>query len=90
MSNSESSRHIRIHIDRLSLRGFDAGKSQTIGGEVKTALAGIIRDHGLDPGKASRQIRGKYEAAPIKVQRGADAQDIGRQIAERIYGGLLR
>ncbi len=90
MSNSESSPHIRIHIDRLRLQGFDPGKSQAIGGEVKTALAGLIRDRGLDPGNASRQIRGKYEAAPIQVRRGADAQDIGRQIAERIYGGLLR
>jgi len=85
-----SHRTVSLHIETLMLGGFPPGDRYRIGEAVQRELERLVSTQGLAPllareGEIARLDGGAFQVAPsIK----ADA--IGSQIAQAVYGALIR
>lgn len=80
--------NIELNIDDLVLHGFAYGDRYLISTVIERELSRLFSERGAPPllrrdGSFSRFDGGVFEAAP-----GANAEIIGIQVAQKIYGGL--
>ncbi|MGH9944725.1 MAG: hypothetical protein ACRD9R_20450 [Pyrinomonadaceae bacterium] len=79
---------VELHIEELVLHGFAPGDGVDIGAAVERELARLFAEQGVPPSfmhglEATRVNAGGFNVAP-----GAQAEAIGAQVAQAIYGGL--
>jgi len=79
---------IELHIGELVLEGFPRLDEAQLGAAVQEALERLIAERGMPAslarnGRIANLDRGAFGVAP-----GANAQMIGTQIAQAVYGGL--
>jgi len=80
-------RNVEVEIHELVLHGFDGMDGSAIGESLQVALAARLAARS-DPGK-SRTVD-RVEAAAIELAPGVTAPSLGRAVAERVYGSILR
>ena len=82
---------INVHIERLILEGFSVSDAQSpiIGAAVERELARLLATGGLE---RSLQSGGAWATVPVgAVQLTASKPaQLGRQIAQAVYGGIGR
>jgi hypothetical protein len=76
---------VELHIEELVLTGFAESDRHRIGDAVEHELARLLRQNGLQGNSAAVDL---VNAGRFKVARGARAQEIGRQIAQTVYGNI--
>jgi hypothetical protein len=82
------SRRVRVHIDRLVLRGFDAGQRQAIALGLRTELARQL-SQSLDGVDRGRSIAG-LDAGRMSLRSDEPADRAGRRMAQRIVERIRR
>jgi len=81
---------IKLHIERLVLDGLPIARTQ--GGKVRAAVEQELTrllaiggvSHELRPGGAMPSLRG----GNIRIEKGANAGDMGREIARSVHGEI--
>lgn len=81
---------VSLHIEKLVLHGLAPGDRYRIGEAMQRELERLIAMQGLAPllargGEIARLDGGVFQVAPS-----AKADAIGSQIAQAVYGGLIR
>jgi hypothetical protein len=81
---------INVHIERLILVGLPLKGSQgpLLQTAVETELARLLADGGVSPGLAAGGALPHVSASGIQVAGGNDPVQMGRQIAQSVYGGI--
>ncbi|HEY0063203.1 MAG TPA: hypothetical protein VGC21_13865 [Telluria sp.] len=82
--------NIALHMEKLVLTGFDmpSGQRGLLQASVEAELARLLTEGGVAPGLARGALLGHVDAASIEVAAGADPVQLGRQIAQSVYGGI--
>lgn len=80
-----SAADVELHIEELVLTGFARSDRHRIGDAVEHELARLLGQNGLQGNSAAVEL---VNAGRFKVARGARAQEIGRQIAQTVYGNI--
>lgn len=79
---------IELHIEELLLDGFADLDGAKLGAAVQEALGRLIAERGGPASLAHGGTVAHLDAGAFAVAPGSDAQVIGSQIAQAIYGGL--
>jgi hypothetical protein len=81
--------NINLHIERLVLDGVNIapGQRHLLQASVETELARMLMDGGLSPGLAQGSDLPRLSTSGIQLT-GNNPVQIGRQIAESVYGGI--
>ncbi len=81
--------NINLHIERLVLEGVNIapGQRHLLQASVETELARLLTDGGLAPGLAQGSTLPRLSTSGIHITGNNPAQ-IGRQIAQSVYGGI--
>jgi hypothetical protein len=90
MNRHEQPPSVELHVEELVLRGFSMGDGGEIARFIEGELARLFAERGVPPslrrgGDVPYLDAGAFDAAP-----GADAQAIGVQVAQALYGGFSR
>lgn len=82
--------NINLHIDRLILDGVNITPSQRhlLQASVQTELARLFTEGGMSSGLASGGALPHVSASGIQLANGNDPAQLGRQIAQSVYGGI--
>lgn len=81
---------IRLHIDRLVI---DAGlrlDGQALGAAVEAELTRLLTEHGAPSGLGSAARVAHLDGGRLQPDRGAGAEEVGKQVAQRVHEGLNR
>ena len=78
---------IELRIDRLVLNGGEFAGHERIAETLKGELANLLTEEGLS-NNAAATVREKIDAGTVTLRRGMRMEDLGREIARSIYGGL--
>jgi hypothetical protein len=81
-----SAADVELHIEELVLTGFAQSDRHRIGDAVERELARLLKQKAI-PGTNSAAID-LVNAGRFQVAHGAKAQEIGRQIAQTVYGNI--
>lgn len=81
-------RRVRVHIDRLVLRGFDAGQRDAIALGFRTGLARQL-SQSLDGVARGRSIAA-VDAGRMSLRSDEPADRAGRRMAQRIVERIRR
>jgi len=81
---------IEVHIEELVLHGFAPGDGYRIGAAVERELGRLFGEQGVpgwltQGGEVERLDGGTFETAP-----GSQADTVGVQVAQALYGGLAK
>lgn len=84
--------NINLHIDRVVLDGLrlDDAQQKVLQATIEYELLGLIKDQGLGGELIGGGARPSVAADGIQLQRGYSSMQLGRQIAQSVYGGLTR
>ena len=85
-----SHRTVSLHIETLALDGFPPGDRYRIGEAVQRELERLVSTQGLPPVPARQADIPRLDGGAFQVAPGAKADAIGSQIAQAVYGGLIR
>lgn len=82
--------NINLHIERLVLDGVNIppGQRHLLQASVETELARLLTDGGVSPSLAGGVALPHASANGIQLAGGNDPVQIGRQIAQSVYGGI--
>jgi hypothetical protein len=88
MSANWDNANIELRINELVLHGFARGDRERIGAAVQQELQRQLTEQGfahalLQPGNVRR-----LDAGAIQIQQGGQAETIGRQVAQAVYGSV--
>jgi len=81
---------LRIHIDRLTLEGFEGIDADRVGEAVRVELGLLIAAQGSPSTWRQDMQVVALEGGAFQVADGADEATIGRAVAQSVYGGLQR
>jgi len=81
---------ITLHIDQLTLHGFDRIDRHQLGAAVQRELSRLIRDQGLPSSLNQTQTIGNINAGEFKTGQSTGANSVGTQVAQKIYRGMQR
>jgi len=81
---------IELHIEELVLHGFAPGDRHAIAEAVERELARLFSEQGARPSLAANLAGARLNAGSFNVAPNADAEAIGAQVAQALYGGLSR
>ncbi len=81
---------IEINIQELILHGFPPADRFKIGEAVKSELARIIMDKGLPQNFSQGTEIPGIDGGNFHMSKNMNAQTIGNQIAQSVYGGLTK
>ena len=85
-----SARPLELHIEELTLNGFEAGDHYRISDALERELARLITERGVPRFLAQNNEAGMLAAQEFHVAEGSTPEAIGRQVARAIYMGLYR
>ena len=82
--------NINLHIERLVLDGVNIapGQRHLLQASVETELARLLTDGGLAPGLAQGTALPRLSTSGIQLTGGNNPTQLGRQIAQSVYGGI--
>jgi hypothetical protein len=82
--------NINLHIERLIFDGVNIEPSQhhLLQASVETELARLLTDGGVSPSLAAGSALPQVSASGIQLAGGNDPVQMGRQIAQSVYGGI--
>jgi hypothetical protein len=88
MTSSASPANIQLNIDRLVLDGVNLNprERQQLQSSIEAELGRLLGEQGLHAGLVQGLAVPKLTAAP--VQMSAAPEQLGRQIAASVYGGI--
>lgn len=81
---------INIHIDQLTLHGFNRIDRNQVGSAVQNELSRLIRQQGLPSSLNQTQTIGNLNAGKFKTGQSTGASSVGTQVAQKIYRGMAR
>lgn len=81
---------IELHIEELVLHGFDPADRAGLAAAVEQALGRLLAARGLPPGVAQTGALARLDGGSFTVAPGANAETMGAQVAQAIYGGLTQ
>jgi len=81
--------NINLHIERLVLDGVNIapGQRHLLQASVETELTRLLTDGGLAPSLAQGSALPNLSASDIQMT-GSNPIQLGRQIAQSVYGGI--
>jgi len=80
---------VDLHIEELVLEGFASIDGAEVQAAVQRELTQLFAMQGVPASLRRRGDLGSLEGGEFQVAPGADAQVIGAEIAQAIYGGLV-
>jgi hypothetical protein len=80
--------NIELHIEELVLHGFAPGDRYRIGETMERELAHLFTEQGAPPSLAQSGEIARLEGGNFEVKPGSNAEAIGVQVAQAVYGGL--
>jgi hypothetical protein len=81
---------VELHIGELVLEGFPPMDRAQLGAVVQQELARLFAERGMPAGLAPGGEVASLDGGEFHVAPGSNAQMIGSQIAQAVYGGLGR
>jgi len=81
---------INLHIDQLTLHGFDRIDRHQVGSAVQSELSRLIREQGLPSSLNQAQTIRNMNAGEFKAGQNIGANSVGTQVAQKIYRGMTR
>ena len=83
---------INLHIERLVLDGMqiEPGHQEFLQATLQSELLNLIRDRGLGADVLAGGARPSVAASAIQLDSGYSSAQLGRQIAQSVYGGLRK
>jgi hypothetical protein len=95
MGMSDQMRHprpsvVELHIGELVLDGFPPLDRAQLGVVVQQELTRLFAERGVPAGLANGGEAASLDGGEFHVAPGSNAQAIGAQIAQVVYGGLSR
>jgi len=81
---------VLLHIETLVLDGFAPGDRHRIGEAVQRELQRLLSTQGLAPWLARQGAIARLDGGAFQVAPSAKADAIGSQVAQAVYGGLIR
>lgn len=82
--------HVELHIEELVLDGFPALDGARLGAIVQQELGRLFIQQGIPNGLEQRNMVARLDGGEFQAESDSDAQAIGAQIAQAVYGGLSR
>ena len=84
--------NINVHIERLILDGLPIGYGQRpqVQAAVEAELARLLADDGLSPELLAGGALPSVRAGSIQLANEGNTTQLGRQIAQAVYGGIGR
>lgn len=81
---------IHLHIERLVLDGLSIERAQgpQVQAAVETELARLLMENGLGAPLGAGGAVPSVNAAGIQLSPGSSPAQLGRQIAQSVYGGI--
>lgn len=82
--------NVKLHIERLILDGVNIPSSQRhlLQATVETELTRLLADGGVSPSLTAGSALPHVSANAIQLADGNDPVQMGRQIAQSVYGGI--
>ena len=82
--------NVNLHIDRLILDGVNmvSGQRHLLQASVESELARLLTDGGVSSRIAAGGALPHVSANDIQFSGGNDPVQLGRQIAQSVYGGI--
>ncbi len=81
---------INLHIDQLTLHGFDRIDRNQVGSAVQRELSRLIREQGLPSSLSQTQTIANINAGEFKTGQSSGANSVGTQVAQKIFRGMMR
>ena len=78
--------HIELHVEELTLHGFNPADRHRIGDAVERELTRLLTESGYFP--IENSVTSVRSAAKIHLAGGMPAQAIGGEIARSVFGTL--
>lgn len=85
---SETATSIELHIGELVLHGFEASAGYVIGDALERELARLFSEQGLPPAMMQAAEIEYLKSSLSNLAPDVAAEEIGRRIAQSVYGGL--
>jgi hypothetical protein len=81
---------INLHIERLVLDGLPIESSQAahVQAAVEAELSRLLTENGLGLHLQSGGAMPRLNAQPLQMAQGSSPAQLGKQIAQSVYGGL--
>jgi hypothetical protein len=79
-----------LRIDEVVLHGFEPNDRVRIGHAIQRELARLFREQGVPPSFAQGCAIERLDGGTLHMEPGAKSTTIGSQIAQAVYGGLIR
>ncbi|EFH84856.1 hypothetical protein [Ktedonobacter racemifer] len=86
--SSQRSPNVELHIEELVLHGFVQGDRYEIGAAVERELARLFAEQGVPASLANGGEIARLNGGSFTVARGSQADVIGAQMAQSVYGGM--
>lgn len=82
--------NINLHIERLVLDGIDIapGQRHLVQAGIAAELTRMLVESGLSPSLASGANLSRVSANRIQINEGNKPAQLGKQIAQSVYGGI--
>ena len=82
--------NVNLNIERLVLEGFQLrpGEHLLVRAAAESELSRLLAEGGVSQRLLSGGAVPRISAGDIRVAGGADANGIGKQIAQAVYGGI--
>jgi hypothetical protein len=82
--------NIHLHIERLVLDGLpiDRGQGPHVQAAVEAELTRLLTENGLDATWGTGGAVPSVNATGVQLSPGSSPAQIGRQIAQSVYGGI--
>lgn len=81
---------LELRIEELVLHGFTPNDRLRIGHAMQRELARLFREQGVPPSLAQGRAIERLDGGTLHMAPGAKSRTIGSQIAQAVYGGLIR
>ena len=85
-----SAPNVELHIEELLLEGFPPSARHQIGDALARELTRLLTEEGVPPSLASFGEGARIDAGQFRSEGGAEANEVGAQVARSVYGGLTR
>jgi len=79
-----------LRIDEVVFHGFEPNDRIRIGEAMQRELARLFLDQGVPPALAQDRAIERLDGETLHIAPGAKSRTIGSQIAQTVYGGLIR
>jgi hypothetical protein len=79
-----------LHIEEIVLQGFAPGDHFRIADAMERELSRLMAERGVPPSLAGGGETAMLDAGELTASEGETPESIGEQLAQAVYGGLIR